>query len=169
MPSSSSPSPPPSPPPSPQTFFYLLVNMGLKGNLSKALGHQQPRLVAEINSQTLAAEWGLEEGGEEGGKEGGKGGEGRGGKGREGREKREKAPVEAGGREGGRDGKEGETGRREGGREGGREGETGGEGCVLAASFNNVVMAVFRRTTIPPRSIRGRKKFLPRFRLRHLF
>lgn len=51
-----------------------MVNMGLKGSLSKLLGNEQPRIMAEINQQQVAETWGIEdpsEGGkEEGGKEG---------------------------------------------------------------------------------------------------
>jgi hypothetical protein len=54
-----------------------MVNMGLKGSLTKLLGNEQPRIMAEINQQQVAETWGIEDPSEGGKEEGGEGGAGK--------------------------------------------------------------------------------------------
>ncbi|GAB5037562.1 transmembrane and coiled-coil domains protein 1-like [Nannochloropsis oceanica] len=70
------------------TFLFLMVNMGLKGSLSKLLGNEQPRIMAEINQQQVAETWGIEDPSEGGKEEGGEGGVGKAGRTKNGKERK---------------------------------------------------------------------------------
>lgn len=65
-----------------------MVNMGLKGSLSKLLGNEQPRIMAEINQQQVAETWGIEDPSEGGKEEGGEGGVGKAGRTKNGKERK---------------------------------------------------------------------------------